>query len=156
MLFLIAFGPPLLVLYLMLSPIVLNFAVVYPFYTRSVDTWRLAADIAVLLLIAAVPLASAILVAFQAGRIGSPLRQTLAVYAGLQPIGLAIAYMVSVLLAAFSQAVVEGAAAGRALWTQVLLFALLHLLTLQVLLFLWALLTTFVIRKIFGGLMVKK
>lgn len=147
---LIAFVPPLLVLYLMVVPVVLAFAIGNA-HAQAASLRQLAPDLVAIVLIVIVPLVCGIVAWVVGSRLQSPLLQVLAVYAGIQPTGLGITFMVSTMLAGASMAVVEGVVTGWELKAQELFFALVMLLPLQVVLLPWALLATFVARRTRGA-----
>ncbi len=142
----IAFGPGLLLLYAMLVPIVL--AVLLDGRASSGAGFAAGLpDIVALSLIILLPPLLSFLAARAAHGAASWIRLALAIYIGLLPTALAVAFLIAASIAGVSMAVVEGATGGWALKAQELWFALTLLVPMHFVLLPWAALASLIIAR---------
>jgi hypothetical protein len=142
----VGFGPGLFLLYAMVCPILASVVSTGRQLARSGFEAALPDAVALLSMIV-IPPAAALLASYAAGKARSWQLRFLALFAGLQPVGLAIAFVLSASIAGVSMAVVEGAVEGWALKAEELRFALLLLAPMQALILLWSGLTTFLLQR---------
>ena len=142
----IAFGPGLLVLYAMLIPLVL--AVLFSGRASAGTGFAVGPpDLVALSLITILPPLGSFLAARAAQGAASWIRLALAIYIGLLPTALAVAFLIAASIAGVSMAVVEGVTGGWALKAQELWFALTLLLPMHIIILPWAALASLIIRK---------
>ena len=142
----IAFGPGLLVLYAMLIPLVL--AVLFSGRASAGAGNALGPpDVLALALITILPPLGSFLSARTAQGAASRIRLALAIYIGLLPTALAVAFLIAASIAGVSMAVVEGAAGGWTLKAQELWFALTLLVPMHIIILPWVALASLIIRK---------
>jgi len=143
----IAFGPGLLLLYAMLMPLVL--AVLFGGRASAGAGFAVGLpDIVALSLITILPPLGSFLAARTAQGAASWIRLALAIYIGLLPTALAVAFLIAASIAGVSMAVVEGVTGGWALKAQELWFALTLLVPMHIIILPWVALASLIIRKI--------
>jgi hypothetical protein len=143
----IAFGPGLLLLCAMLVPLVLA-ALIAGRPPAGTEFAAGPPDIVALALITILPPLGSYLAARAARSAANWIRLALAIYIGLLPTALAVAFLIAASIAGVSMAVVEGATGGWALKAQELLFALTLLAPMHIIILPWVALASLIIRKI--------
>jgi hypothetical protein len=142
----IAFGPGLLVLYAMLTPLVL--AVLFSGRASAGTGFAVGPpDVAALSLITILPPLGSFLAARAAQGAAGWIRLALVIYIGLLPTALAVAFLIAASIAGISMAVVEGVTGGWALKAQELLFALTLLVPMHIIILPWVALASLIIHK---------
>jgi hypothetical protein len=142
----IAFGPGLLLLYALLVPLVL--AVLFAGRPSAGSGFAAGLpDIVALSLITILPPLVSFLAAHAVQRASNWIRIALAIYIGLLPTALAVAFLIAASIAGVSMAVADGVTGGWSLKAQELWFALTLLVPMHVIILPWAALASLIIHR---------